>query len=109
MLAIPLAQVANQNISFTADGVLWTIHVYQAINHMCADIYQNNVAVIQGVVCLSGTALMPYPYMYEPNLGNFMFDSDADFTEFGASCNLYYLEQSEISEFVAALAEGTIG
>jgi hypothetical protein len=109
MLAIPLVSTPNQQISFNADGVLWTIHVYQAVTHMCADILQNNVPIINGVRCFGGVALMPYPYMYEPDLGNFMFDSDADWTNFGSSCNLYYLEQDEISEFVAALAEGTIG
>jgi hypothetical protein len=120
MLAIPLAQVPNQQISFNADGVLWTVHVYQAITHMCADVSRSalptdpagtsgQVPIIQGVRCFGGIALLQYPYMYEPNLGNFMFDSDADWTNFGASCNLYYLEQSEIGEFVAALEEGTIG
>lgn len=109
MLAIPLAQVPNQQISFIADGVLWTVHVYQAVTHMCADVLKNNVAVISGVRCFGGVALMPYAYMYEPSLGNFMFDSDGDWTEFGASCNLYYLEQSEIQTFVDALASGVIG
>jgi len=46
--------------------------------------------------------------MYQPNFGNFMFDSDADWTEFSASCNLYYLEQDEIAEFTDALQAGVI-
>ncbi len=108
MLAIPITQVPNQQISFNADGALWTVHIYQAVNHMCADILLNNVPVINGVRCFGGIALMPYPYMYEPAYGNFMFDTDADWTEFGASCNLYYLEQSEIPLFTAALQQGVI-
>jgi hypothetical protein len=108
MLAIPLQPLPNQSVSFNADGVLWTVHVYQAITHMCADVSINGEPVIQGVRCFGGIGLMPYPYMYEPDYGNFMFDSDADYTEFGASCNLYYLEQDEIAEFTAALAAGVI-
>jgi hypothetical protein len=108
MLAIPLAQVPNQQISFNADGVLWTVKVYQAINHMCADISKNEVPVASGVRCFGGVALLQYPYMYAPSLGNFIFDSDADWTNFGATCQLYYLEQSEISTFLNALSSGVI-
>lgn len=119
MLAIPLEQVPNQQISFNADGVLWTIHVYQAVNHMCADVSRsvlptdpagsaNPFPLINGIRCFGGVGLLPYPYMYQPNFGNFMFDSDADWTEFSASCNLYYLEQDEIAEFTAALQAGVI-
>lgn len=108
MLAIPLAQVANQSVSFNADGVLWTIKVYQAINHMCADISKNGVKVIDGVRCFAGIQLLPYEYMYAPNLGNFVFDSDADWTLFGASCQLYYLSQEEIPVFLSALETGVI-
>jgi len=122
MLQIPLQQVANQRISFNADGVLWTIHVYQAVNHMCADVSRsslpsdppasvsnNSVAICNGVRCFGGVAILQYPYMYQPGLGNFIFDSDADWTNFGASCNLYYLEQDEIGIFLDALNQGVIG
>jgi hypothetical protein len=108
MLAIPLSQVPNQSVSFNADGVLWTIHVYQTINFMCADISKNGVKILDGIRCFGGIPLMQYSYMFAPNLGNFAFDSDADWTEFGASCNLYYLEQDELAIFVAALNEGVI-
>lgn len=108
MLAIPLSQVANQSVSFNADGVLWTVHVYQAVNHMVADISKNGVKIVDGVRCFGGIPLMQYSYMYSPNLGNFCFDSDADWTMFGGSCNMYYLEQAELVIFLAALQEGVI-
>lgn len=119
MLAIPLSQVANQSISFNADGVLWTIKVYQAITHMCADISRSilpsdpagttgPVSLINGIRCFGGIPLLQYEYQYAPNLGNFVFDSDADWTNFGASCQLYYLEQNEIQEFLDALNQGVI-
>lgn len=114
MLAIPLSQVANQQISFNADGVLWTIKVYQAINHMCADISRTiapsdppgtvgPIAVVNGIRCFGGIELLQYSYQYAPSFGNFLFDSDADWTVFGASCNLYYLSQAELAQFKAAM------
>jgi hypothetical protein len=123
MLAIPLAQVANQSISFNADGVLWTIHLYQTINFVCADIMRSRlpsddpttvnangqVTLVSGVRCFGGIPLLQYAYLFSGGLGNFCFDSDADWTEFGASCNLYYLEQDELATFTNALASGVIG
>jgi hypothetical protein len=108
MLAIPLSPVANQSVSFNADGVLWTVHVYQAVSHMCADISKNGVKIVDGVRCFGGIPLMQYSYMYAPNLGNFCFDSDADWTNFGNSCNLYYMPQDELAEFLDALQQGVI-
>lgn len=119
MLAIPLSQVANQQVSFSADGVLWTVKVYQSINFMCADISRSPlpsdpagtsgpVPLISGIRCFGGTPLLQYAYQYAPNLGNFIFDSDADWTNFGATCQLYYLEQSEIGQFLSALEQGVI-
>lgn len=119
MLAIPLEQVANQQVSFNADGALWTVHVYQSINFMCADVERSvlptdpagtvgPVPLINGVRCFGGIPLLQYSWQYSPSLGNFVFDADADWTEFGATCQLYYLEQDELSLFLSALAEGVI-
>jgi hypothetical protein len=103
MLQIPLAEVPNQTISFNADNVLWSLHVYQGGNFMCADILKNGIPTINGIRCFGGIALLQYDYMTAPNLGNFLFDVDADWTEFGLSCNLFYLSQSEMAEFNAAM------
>lgn len=99
MLAIPLSQVPNQAISFNADDAIWTIHVYQTINFMCADIVRNGEKLIDGVRCFGGIPLMPYTYMYSPTFGNFIFDSDGDWTNFGGSCNLYYLPKPEFDVY----------
>jgi len=119
MLAIPLSQIANQSVEFNADGVLWSIKVYQSINFVCADVSRSilpsdpdgttgPVPLVNGIRCFGGIPLLQYAWQYEPNLGNFIFDSDADWTNFGATCQLYYLEQDEISEFLAALQAGVI-
>jgi hypothetical protein len=108
MLLIPLVQVPNQTLSFNADNVLWTVHVYQSAKFVCADILINGVAVFNGVRCFAGVRLLQYGYMTAPNLGNFLFDEDADWTNFGASCHLFYLNQPELAQFDAASRNWTI-
>lgn len=103
MLLIPLVQVPNQALSFNADNVLWTIHVYQGGQFVCADIAINGTAVFNGVRGFAGTRLLQYGYMNAPDLGNFVFDEDADWTNFGASCHLYYLSKAEMADFESAL------
>jgi hypothetical protein len=99
MLGIPLNPVPNQTTSFNVDGAYWQLHFYESINYMCADVTCNGVQIISGVRCFGGIALMPYDYMSAPGFGNFYFDSDADWANFGSSCNLFYLEQAEVAEF----------
>jgi hypothetical protein len=106
MFQVPIIAVPNQYVSFNVDSVYWQLHVYQSINFMCADIAQNGVPIMTGIRCFSGTPLMPYPYMYEPDLGNFIFDSDGDWTNFGTSCNLYYLQAQEFADFMASVSVG---
>lgn len=104
MLAIPLSQVPNQSISFNADGAIWTIHVYQTIKFMCADISRAGQPLINGIRCFGGIPLLQYTYQYLPQYGNFIFDTDGDWTNFGASCNLYYLEATEFVQFQTSIA-----
>jgi len=103
MFLIPLAQVPNQALSFNADNSLWTIHVYQSAKFVCADIQIDGEPIFTGVRCFGGTKLLQYGYMTAPDLGNFVFDEDADWTNFGASCNLYYLSKAELAQFEAAM------
>ena len=109
MLSVPLGTVPNQAISFNADGAYWQIHVYQSKLHMCADISANGVSVASGVRCFVGIPLQQYPYMYLPNYGNFIFDSDPDWTNFGVSCNLYYLSLSEFLAYQSMTESGVSG
>lgn len=103
MLLIPLAQVPNQALSFNADNALWSIHIYQGDSFMCADIFRNSVSLQRCVRAFGGIELLQYNYMTAPNYGNFMFDEDADWTNFGGSCKLYYLSQAELKEFNDAI------
>lgn len=98
MFQVPLSQVPNQSVAFNADGAYWQVRLYQSIDFMCADITRNGTPVITGVRCFGGIPLMPYPYMYLPSYGNFVFDSNADWTNFANSCNLYYMSQDELGQ-----------
>lgn len=104
---IPLTSVPNQSIAFNVDGAYWQIHIYQAVNHMCADVTRNGVGIVNAIRCFGGMPLMPYAYMYAPDFGNFIFDKDADWTEFGAACKLYYLTAEEFGQFDALMFTGT--
>ncbi len=106
MNQIPLTALPNQTISFNVDGSYWQLHIYQCVNFMCADVTRDGVAVISGVRCFAGMPLLQYPYMYLPTFGNFIFDSDVDWTNFGISCNLYYLKQSELQQFEELMLNG---
>lgn len=109
MFAIPLNPVPNQTVSFNVDGAFWQVHVYQSISFMCADIIVNGTPVVTGVRCFGGIALLPYSYMTAPNFGNLIFDSDGDWSKFGTTCNLFYLEQPEFEQFELMLLLGVNG
>lgn len=98
MYQVPLNQLPNQSVSFNVDGAYWQLKVYQAINSVCADISRNGESIAAGVRCYGGMPLMQYDYMHRPDFGNFVFDSDADWTVFGTSCNLYYLNKTELQQ-----------
>src|ERR1700688_588817 len=106
MYQVPLEAVPNQTVSFNVDNAYWQLHIYQSIDHMCADVSINGSNVISGVRCFGGYGVMPYAYMYEPNYGNFVFDCDPDWTNFGPACNLYYLNNAEYAAFLAAMNTG---
>jgi hypothetical protein len=108
MYIVPLVAVPNQRISFNIDSAFWQLHIYQSISFMCIDIVQNGVPVVTGNRCFGGVPLMPYEYMFDPNYGNFVFDSDGDWTNFGTdgSCNLYYLQVNEFDEFMETIKVG---
>jgi hypothetical protein len=109
VLAVPLKPVPNQTVSFNADGAFWQVHIYQSISFMCADVSVNGNQIVTGVRCFGGIPLLPYGYMTAPGFGNFIFDSDADWTGFGSTSNLFYLEQSEFEQFELMMLLGVTG
>ncbi|USN16327.1 hypothetical protein PLUTO_00110 [Luteibacter phage vB_LflM-Pluto] len=99
MQAINLNPVPNQSIAFNVDGAYWQVHLFQSLAFVCADVTRNGVALVTGVRCFVGQPLIPYSYLSEPNFGNFVFDNEVDWRNFGTSCNLFYLEKKETEQF----------
>jgi hypothetical protein len=104
MLQIPISAVPNQALSFNADGAYWQLHIFQAIESMCVDVRRNGVDIITGVRAAVGDPVMPYPHMYQPLYGNFVFDGDVDWTTFGAECRLFYMSADEFKQYQALVA-----
>jgi hypothetical protein len=96
---IPLAAVPNQSVAFNVDGAYWQIHIFQAVDKMHADVTRNGTSLINGTGCFGGIALLPYDHLFDPTFGNFIFDVDADWTEFGTACKLYYLNKTELAQY----------
>ncbi|WGN90786.1 hypothetical protein [Burkholderia phage vB_BglM_WTB] len=107
MFPIPLDTVPNQTVSFNVDGAFWSVRIFQAITHMCADITRSSTPIITGVRCFGGFPLMPYEYMRAPNFGNLIFDAEPDWELFDGRCNLLYLDAGEWAEYKALLDAGT--
>lgn len=103
MKLVPLAALPNQKLSFNADGIFWELRVYQAISHMCIDIKHDGIALPAGKRCVEGTLLIPHKYQRVGGLGNFIFNSFADWTKFGTDCLLYYVSDSEAKTFEGLL------
>lgn len=106
MQQVPLNAVPRQNLSVTIDGAYWQLSFYMSIYQVCADVIRDGVTIITGVPCYSGIPLMPYQYMSAPNFGNFIFDTDVDWEQFGTNCNLYYLNAAEFAQFNDLLKQG---
>lgn len=107
MQQIPLTKVASQEVSFNTDGAYWTLKVYPAITHMVAEVTRNGTILISGVRCFAGIKLLPYKHMQSGGFGNFIFDQDADWENFGdnGTCNLYYLTSDEMDLYEETINE----
>lgn len=101
---IPLSAVPNQSVAFNVDGAYWQVRLFQAVDRMYADITRNGTALITGTRCFGGIGILPYAYASAPGFGNFIFDADVDWTNFGVSCRLYYLNAAELAQYNALIA-----
>lgn len=108
MQQIPLSAIASQTTSFNVDGAYWTIKVYPAITQMVADVSRDGETLISGVRCFAGIPLLPFRYLSGSAFGNFIFDQDADWEEFGSegTCNLWYLTSDEMENYNALIKQG---
>lgn len=99
MRDIPVEKLNSQSFKLVLGDFTYRIRVYAVSdNLMCADIAINSVTLIEGVRCLHGEFIIPWPSMTQGN-GNFMFTSDDEvvyFDRFGETCFLTYFEASEM-------------
>lgn len=99
MQQIPLSAVPSQDLSVNLDGVYWRLKFYLSMEFVCVDILRDGEMLMSGIRCFVDQPLLPYSYMYAPQYGNFIFDSDVDWENFGDSCSLYYLDAAELEEY----------
>lgn len=71
MQVIPLAQSPNQTLTAVVNGVYVTINLRTQTTGLYFDLLVNNVAIIQSVLCLTGTKLVRDSYL--GYAGDFMF------------------------------------
>lgn len=96
MQKIPLISVPNQRMEFNADGAYWQIHLYTALTVMVADVSRNGAKIVSGQRCYAGIKLLPHAYMTAPNFGNFIFNGNPDWEQFGTNVDLFHLSASEM-------------
>lgn len=99
MQLIPISNLPNQSLSFSADGSYWELRLYQGAENMLVDITRNSELIISGFRCVEGSLLIPFDYLWDPMSGNLVFDSVPNWEEFGITCSLYYLGNSEAKEW----------
>lgn len=104
MNLIPLTAVPNQSVAFNVDGAYWQLRFYQAVDKMYADFSRDGAVLITGVRCFGGIGILPYVHLYLPSYGNFIFDGEVDWNNFGVSLNLYYLTLDEYKKYQALAA-----
>lgn len=76
MRVIELDTTANQEFQVTIDGNRWVIALNEGGGIMAATITLNDVTILSGQRVVSGTPVIPYPYLQ--GSGNFWFLTEND-------------------------------
>lgn len=106
MFQIPLSALPSPDLTVTLDGAYWRLSFFLSINFVCVDIERNGQKIVTGDRCYMGQPLMPHKYMHAPEFGNFIFDNEVDWENFGGTCNLYYLNAEEFAEYNSLVQKG---
>lgn len=98
MQSIPLDAVPNQQLAVTVDNNRWVLTIQEARGVMCATLVLNDVVVISGQRIVTGSPLIPYPYL-QVN-GNFWLLTENDelpyYDRFGIDQQLVYVSPGEL-------------
>lgn len=99
MIDIPLAALANQELSIPLDGRRYVITVKEINGGVAITIERDTVVIVQNHRLLPLNYVLPYDYV-EAGMGNFILstqnDELADWTQFGTTQFLTYVTQEEI-------------
>lgn len=95
MQEVPLSQQPNQAFTLVIDNNTYRIRIVDIVGMMAADVNINTDPVINGIRCLHGDFLLPWPSL-ERNGVNFMWFDDQGrlphWENFGVTCRLYYVK-----------------
>lgn len=97
MRTIPLAAIANQELSVRLDNERLVLRLKEATGVMVADLDRDGVRVLSGVRVLAGEPIIPYRYLES---GNFMLltinEELPDWRLFEVTQSLVYLTAAEV-------------
>lgn len=90
---IPISPTPNQTFSVVLGGENIRIALYQRRTGVFMDVSKNDIRVVSGAICRTGTFIVRAPYLGLP--GDFAFIDmqamdDPDYTGFGSRFLLYY-------------------
>lgn len=105
MLQVPITNIPNQSLSFSADNNLYDIRIHATGDNdepgtevMTFDISINGVVIITGIRAVAGFPIIPSVYLQN---GNFIVltenDDYPDWNQFGISQQLIYTSEAELA------------
>ena len=101
MELISIDAIPKQQFTVTLDENNYSIKIYSIDGHMSYDLSINSVSVISGFKMVNDIPLLAYKY--QEVSGNILLslpeDETPDYTKFGLSQFLYFLDEEETAEY----------
>lgn len=101
MQTVPIQAIPVQTFTYIdPSNNIWDIGIRNVAEQMAFSFSRNGVVLIQNCCAVAGYRLVPYDYLED---GNFVLITQnyqiPDYTQFGTTQTLVFLEQSEIDVF----------
>lgn len=101
MESINIDAIPSQNFTVTLGGNNYEIKIYSIVGHMSYDLSVNGMEVIVGFKLVNDMLLLPY--LYQEISGNILLslpeNEIPDYTRFGLSQFLFYLNEEETEAY----------
>src|SRR5689334_13796901 len=98
MIEITLQAIANQSLSVTLNGKLYTLTIKETNGVMSITVVRDDETIVMNNRLVPGAPVLPYAYLED---GNFiLLTSNGDYpyyTEFGSTQSLLYVTQEELN------------